>query len=116
MRVNITPQSYDYDGYEQKFVIKDLYPSSINVYTVNVEYKASGTNDSYTINRPIDAKSYDVRLSYEGGGGICAYEKEIPNGLTIKQADNEIDWFYFLSSWTYGEAAKAPTAEAHSAR
>ena len=112
VRVNTTPQSYDYDGYEQKFVIKDLYPSSINVYTVNVEYKASGTNDSYTINRPIDAKSYDVRLSYEGGGGICAYEKEIPNGLTIKQADNEIDWFYFSSSWAYGEAAKDPTAGA----
>lgn len=110
VRVNTDPQSYDYNGgFGQKFVIKDLYPSSIDL---TVEYRASGTDESYTTTNPTFVGSYDVRLTYAGGNNVYAYEKEIPNGFTIKQADNEIDWFYFSSSWTYGEAAKAPTAEA----
>ena len=91
-------QKYTYNKIAKEFELKNVNPSGI---TVKVEYRKNGTNDDFSTTAPINAGSYDVRLTSDGGKDISPYNNVITDGLVIEKAERKLEFISPIDNNSY---------------
>ena len=91
-------QKYTYNKIAKEFELKNVNPSGI---TVKVEYRKKGTNDDFSTTAPINAGSYDVRLTSDGGKDISPYNNVITDGLVIEKAERKLEFISPIDNNSY---------------